>query len=104
MVEMECEKCGSLYELTEDEFEEREEHKTNDLCPVCFDDLILKSTEKPVKRYFEYMIAPMESKCELKAEQIGFALYGQDGWDLVGIYNEKAYFKREYFKEVSDVN
>lgn len=100
MVEMTCEKCGNLYELTEDEFEERAERKANDLCPVCLDSLIEEQREKPVKRCFEYMIALMKPGRELKAEQIGFVLYGQDGWDLVGIYNDKAYFKREYFKEI----
>ena len=99
MVEMKCEQCGSFYELTEDEFEEREEHKANDLCPVCLDDLIEGQAEKPVKRCFEY-----KDIATTINDKINFNELGQDGWELVTISNSYAYFKREYFKEGSNVN
>lgn len=95
MVEMTCEKCGSLYELTEDEFEERAERKVPDLCPVCLDDLIEEQTEKPPKRCFEYKEIAVTINAETRFNKLG-----QDGWELVTISNKYAYFKREYFKEV----
>lgn len=92
MVEMTCEKCGSLYELTEDEFEERAERKANDLCPVCLEDEFEEQKEKPAKRCFEYKIRSIN--------EFRFNELGQNGWELVTINNSQACFKREYFKEI----
>jgi len=99
MVEMTCEKCSNLYELTEDEFEEQAEHKMPYLCPVCFDDMIEaeKETNRSPKRCFEYK--DIYISVVMNAET-NFNKLGQNGWELVTISNDYAYFKREYFKEV----
>jgi len=56
------------------------------------------------------MVAPIAQEVEranvplelTEIEAIALGMYGQDNWELIGIYKNKAYFKREYYMEETD--
>jgi len=57
-------------------------------------------------RKFEYMVAPMPLPfyTHEESEIIGLNLYGQSGWELIAIYNSKAYFRRAYVMRKKEIH
>ena len=97
-----CETCGNDFEVLARNYEKVVQEDMPVLCAACFEK-IMDEQNRPVapeRRKFEYMIVWTGewSEIETDNEIIAFTLYGQDGWELVQIVNNKAYFKREYVK------
>lgn len=99
MAEIQCEACGADFRIPARNYERVVQEGQPILCNACFR-LAMEEQDKagiPERRKFEYMIAPTGewSKTETDNETMAYKLYGQDGWELIQIANNKAYFKRE---------
>lgn len=101
-VELKCEMCGEDFEIFARNYEKFVQEDQPILCYKCFGN-VMEEQDKitvPERKKFEYMIASTGewSDTETKNETIAYMMYGQDGWELIQIANNKAYFKREYIK------
>jgi len=88
VVEVQCDKCGNSFAIKASDYEKAMQNDQPILCDVCFDFLFeeQQKANKPTRRKFEYVIVSIA----------GFAnKYGEEGWELVAVYNGVMYFKRE---------
>ena len=88
-----CEACGNDFDVLARNYEKVVQEDMPVLCAVCFERIMDEQNrpEAPERRKFEYKITNIH---DLKA----FNELGIEGWELVQIVNNKAYFKREYVK------
>lgn len=89
-----CDKCKKGFQILIADFEQIMKDGDPILCPECEAKFLDKQAEAEMspKRCFEYKLisivdAPFES-------------IGLDGWELVSVDNDIAYFKRERFEDV----
>jgi len=95
-----CESCGNDFEVLARNYEKVVHEDMPVLCAACFERIMDEQNrpEAPERRKFEYNIVVLFPDCKSDHEGLSFAIYGQEGWELVQIVNNKAYFKREYVK------
>jgi len=100
-VELQCEMCGNEFEILVRNYEKVVQEDQPILCTECFENIIAEhdKADIPERKKFEYLIVPLSDyENKLGLETMAFTAYGQDGWELIQIANNKAYFKREYVK------
>ncbi|GAG75998.1 unnamed protein product [marine sediment metagenome] len=88
-----CDKCKKPISILVTDFEQIMKDGDLILCPDCETKMLDEQieAERPPKRCFEYKLisiidAPFESM-------------GLDGWELVSVDNDIAYFKRENYEK-----
>jgi hypothetical protein len=88
---VQCESCGKDFDIPARNYERIIQEDQPILCNLCFDLAVDEQDEAsiPERRKFEYIVTD---------EEIDFNSLGQDGWELIQITNNKAYFKRELVK------
>lgn len=108
IVDVICEKCKSPFEMGAGKYEKAEEDEQPILCDACYDSWLNEQEKenKPPQRCFEYkvaMIPSLSTDVEITQgifdEVSSLNARGQDGWELIQVQGDKAYFKRLYFKE-----
>ena len=102
---VQCEACGEWFDVPARNYEKVIQEEQPVLCNSCFDSAMeeAEALATPERVGFEYMIAPTGSWSESDTDDEikAFNLYGQDGWELIQITNQKAYFKRLYVEGLS---
>ena len=96
-----CESCDDKYTNYRDEQAQIAEANSKRLAEdLAVDDKIdANHAKQDFDEEVERANVPLELT-EIKAIALG--MYGQDNWELIGIYKNKAYFKREYYMEETD--
>jgi len=99
-VELQCDTCKAEFEILTKNYEKYVHDDDPIYCDNCFNKLMEQQqiAELPKRKQFEYIVTSCEDFVNLDQEAIAFNLYGQDGWELVQITNNKTYFKREVLK------
>ena len=95
-----CEICETKFNILARNYEKVVQEDQPILCTNCFDRIMAEhdKADMPERRQFEYTIVINYPDGHIENERLAFALYGQDGWELIQIVNNKAYFKRELVK------
>ncbi len=88
--EIQCEQCGNVFEIFSRNYEKVVQEDTPILCAFCFSEAMEKQEENqlPRRKQFKYTAS--------KVKEEAFKELGKQGWELVQIANNRAYFKREY--------
>ncbi len=88
-----CDRCKKPFEILVKDFEQIMKDGDSILCPDCKTKVLDEQAEaeKPPKRCFEYKL--------LSITKAPFEDAGRDGWELVAVDDDLAYFKRERFEK-----
>lgn len=88
VVEVQCEDCEKSFWIKASIYEKVTETGMPILCPVCLGERIEEEQKanKPIHRKFEYLIIDVDMFVDE---------YGEKGWELVSVDNNRMYFKRE---------
>ena len=92
-VEVDCDICGEKLEIIASAYEKAMENEQPILCDACFVKVLdaqekEESANKP-KRQFQYYVDATETVLPM------LHALGAKGWELIHIYNDKAYLKME---------
>lgn len=97
-VELTCEVCSRNFEILVKNYDGYVQEDCPILCTECFEETVGDSdvVSLPKRDLFEYMVTSCENFVSLELETTAFNIYGQNGWELIQIINNKVYFKREH--------
>ena len=86
-----CDRCKEPIHVSVEYFQRAMKDGEPVLCAECLSAWMDEQTQVMPKRCFEHKILPIDESV--------FNDYGADGWELVSVDSDIAYFKREYMKE-----